>query len=184
MIENIKSVARRLQGLRDALDLTTEQVAADCGLNEQTYKNYESGNFDIPISFVQTLAERYGVQVAEILFGESPRIDSYYVTRAGQGASVERSKAYSYQSLAEGFTGSVMHPFLVTLEPDNNATARPNTHAGQEFNYIIEGREEFHIGQRVVILEPGDSVVFNARYPHYMQALDNKRVVFITVIAQ
>lgn len=183
-IENIKSVARRLQGLRDALDLTTAQVAKDCGIDEQTYKNYESGNFDIPISFVQTLAGRYGVQVPEILFGESPRMQSYYVTRAGHGASVERSKAYSYQSLAEGFSDRIMHPFLVTLEPSMNATAHPNTHAGQEFNYIIEGREEFHIGQRVVVLEPGDSVVFNARYPHYMQALDGKRVVFLTVIAQ
>lgn len=182
--ENIQQVARRLRGLRDALELTEAQVAQATGIDEQTYRNYESGNFDIPISFVQNLAARYGVQVPEILFGSSPRMTSYYVTRAGQGARVERSKAYSYESLAEGFADRIMHPFMVTMEPGSNPTARPNSHAGQEFNYIVEGREEFHIGQRVIILNAGDSIVFNAQMPHYMQALDGKRVVFLSIIAQ
>ena len=181
--DNIREVASRLCGLRDALELSTAEVAEACGIDEQTYKNYESGNFDIPISFIQNLAVRYGVQVPELLFGTSPKMSSYYVTRAGKGAKVERSKAYSYESLAEGFSDRIMHPFRVTMEPTDNATAKPNTHEGQEFHYLLEGREEFHIGNKTIILYPGDSVVFNAQLPHYMQALDKKPIVFISLIA-
>lgn len=181
--DNIRQVANRLAGLRDALDLSVQEIAQACGVDEATYRQYESGEFDIPISFIQNLASIYGVQVPELLFGTSPKMSSYYVTRAGTGARVERSKAYCYESLAEGFVDRIMHPFLVTLEPANNPTARANTHPGQEFNYVISGREELHIGNKTIVLNPGDSIVFNARLPHYMQALDDKPLVFISIIA-
>ena len=181
--ENIRQVASRLAGLRDALDLSIEEICEACGVEADTYQRYESGDYDIPISFIQNLASIYGLQVPELLFGTSPKMSSYYVTRAGTGARVERSKAYCYESLAEGFVDRIMHPFLVTLEPANNATAQANTHPGQEFNYVISGREELHIGNKTIVLNPGDSVVFNARLPHYMQALDNQPLVFISLIA-
>jgi transcriptional regulator with XRE-family HTH domain len=82
--ENIQEVAARLRGLREALELTTAQVAEKCGIDEDTYKEYESGNADIPISFIQNLADNYGVQVPELLFGMSPKMSSYYVTRSGE----------------------------------------------------------------------------------------------------
>lgn len=181
--ENIQQVASRLVGLRDALELTPEQVAQACGIDVATYLDYESGETDIPISFIQNLASVFGVQVPELLFGTSPRMSSYYVTRAGKGARVERSKAYCYESLAEGFADRIMHPFLVTLEPVDNATAKPNSHSGQEFNYVVSGREELHIGAKKLVLNPGDSVTFNAQLPHYMQALDGKPLVFLSLIA-
>ena len=158
--ENIRQVASRLAGLRDALDLSIEEICEACGVEADTYRRYESGDYDIPISFIQNLASIYGLQVPELLFGTSPKMSSYYVTRAGTGARVERSKAYCYESLAEGFVDRIMHPFLVT-----------------------SGREELHIGNKTIVLNPGDSVVFNARLPHYMQALDNQPLVFISLIA-
>ena len=182
--ENIQQVASRLRGLRDALELTTAQVAEATGIDEQTYLNYESGNFDIPISFVQNLAQRSGVQVPELLFGSSPKMRSYYVTRAGTGARVERSRAYSYESLAEGFADRIMHPFMVTIDPASNDQARPNTHAGQEFNYVVSGRVELHIGSRAIAMSAGDSITFNAQMPHYMHALDGKPAQFLAIIAQ
>ena len=60
-IENIENVARRLRGLRDALDLSEQEIAENCGIDTETYHNYESGNTDIPVSFIYTLAQRYGV---------------------------------------------------------------------------------------------------------------------------
>lgn len=181
--ENIQQVASRLEGLRDALELSPEEVAEACGIDTATYLNYESGDYDIPISFIQNLASKLGVQVSEVLFGTSPRMSVYYVTRRGQGARVERAEAYSYESLAEGFTDRIMHPFKVTLLPGDNDTAKPNSHEGQEFNYVLSGKEELHIGAKTIVLNPGDSITFNALLPHYMQALNDEPLVFLALIA-
>lgn len=66
------------------------------------------------------------------MFGEEPKMSSYFVTRAGKGISIERTKAYKYQSLASGFMNRTADPFIVTVEP--KAIDEPihyNKHNGQ-----------------------------------------------------
>ena len=58
-IENIENVARRLRGLRDALDVSEQEIAENCGIDTDTYRRYESGTVDIPVSFIYTLAQHY-----------------------------------------------------------------------------------------------------------------------------
>ena len=49
-MDHIKQVAKRLRGLRDAIDLTVEEMAAQCGIGPETLALYESGTSDIPVS--------------------------------------------------------------------------------------------------------------------------------------
>ena len=84
-IEQIAQVAARLKGLRDALELTTGQIAKDFNITEETYIAYESGDMDIPINFLQKVASRFNVELHALLFNEDPRMKSYFVTRAGRG---------------------------------------------------------------------------------------------------
>ena len=77
--------------------------------------------------------------------------------------SVERQKAYKYQSLAGGFRGRKADPFIVIVEPKPaDAPLETNTHMGQEFDMVWEGRLELTIGGKKLILEPGDSIYFDA----------------------
>lgn len=64
--------------------------------HSETLALYESGTSDIPVSFLHQLATTYGVELTALLFGEEPKMHSYYITRAGRGVKVERTKAYSY----------------------------------------------------------------------------------------
>lgn len=181
-IENIKNVAHRLKGLRDALDLTVEEFAKSCNIDSETYLKYESGNTDIPVSFIYTIAQTHGVELPALLFGEEPKMTSYFVTRRGKGHRVERTEAYSYQSLAFGFASKKLNPFMVTVEPDDNENITLNTHNGQEFNYVVAGKMEIHIGANTIVLNEGDSIMFNSAIPHGMKALDGKQVEFLAVI--
>lgn len=181
-IEKITQVAIRLKGLRDALDLTTGQVAESLNINEQTYIAYESGEVDIPVSFLNEVARTFNVELHAILFDEDPKMNSYFVTRAGKGAKIERTAAYSYQSLAAGFKNRIFDPMFVTVEPNDNPITL-NTHEGQEWNCVVEGRLQIQIGEKTIILEKGDSIMYNAKRPHGMKALDNKTVKFIAIIS-
>ena len=57
-----------------------------------------------------------------------------------------------------------------------------NSHKGQEFNYVVEGRMLLHIGNNEIVLGEGDSIIFDSDIPHGMKALDNKRVRFLAII--
>ena len=117
------------------------------------------------------------------MFGQEPKMSSYFLTRAGKGTSIERTKAYRYQSLAAGFINRTADPFIVTVEPNpDNAPIHYNSHAGQEFNLVLEGRMMISIGGKELILNEGDSLYFNSKLPHGMRALDGKTVKFLAVI--
>ena len=181
MDEQIKQIAERLRGLREAMELTTADVARDCGISQAEYERAESGEYDISVSMLQQIARHYGIELDVLMFGEEPKMSAYFLTRAGKGVSVERTKAYKYQALAAGFRNRKADPFIVTVEPDN-APMHYNSHDGQEFNLVTEGRLLLSVGGKELVLNPGDSIYFNSKLPHGMKALDGKTVRFLAII--
>lgn len=181
MDEQIKQIAERLRGLRDVLELTPNDIANECGIDKDEYERSESGEHDISVSMLQQIARHYGIALDALMFGEEPKMNTYFLTRAGKGISVERTKAYKYQSLAAGFKNRKADPFIVTVEP-NDQPIHYNTHQGQEFNLVIEGKMLLCVGGKELTLNPGDSIYFNSGLPHGMKALDGKTVRFLAII--
>ncbi|WP_177603315.1 cupin domain-containing protein [uncultured Phocaeicola sp.] len=181
MDEQIRQIAERLRGLRDAMELTTEELSQECGINQKEYEQAESGEYDISVSMMQKIARQYDIALDALMFGEEPKMNTYFLTRAGKGVSVERTKAYKYQSLAAGFKNRKADPFIVTVEPNENPM-HYNTHESQEFNLVLEGRLLLSIGGKELILNEGDSLYFNSLIPHGMKALDGKTVRFLAII--
>lgn len=183
MNEQIKQIAERLRGLREVLEVTPEEVAVSCQMPVEEYLEMESGNKDISVSALQQIARKYGVSLDVLMFGEEPKMSSYFLTRKGTGVSVERTKAYKYESLASGFRRRMADPFIVTVEPKPEGTpVHFNTHEGQEFNLVIEGRLLLNINGKELILNEGDSLYFDSTQPHGMVAMDGKIVKFLAVI--
>jgi transcriptional regulator with XRE-family HTH domain len=181
MNEQIKQISERLKGLRDALDLSEKEVAAACGIPVEEYLTYESGKKDIPVGVLHCVSHQYRIELTSLLFGEDPHMRAYFLTRKGQGAAMERTKAYKYQSLAAGFIDRKADPFIVTVEPNENPIHQ-NSHPGQEFNLILEGRMILSLNGKELTLNEGDSIYFDSALPHGMKALDGKTVRFLAVI--
>lgn len=182
-MEIIQHIAERIRGLRDALDISQEEMAGHCGISPEILADYEKGSTDIPVSFIHKLSAVYGVEMAALMFGDEPKMQAYYITRAGHGVKVERTGAYSYQDLAAGFQHRIMAPFMVTVEPDDNRPLTVNTHEGQEFNFVVEGTLEISVAGKTNILNPGDSIMFDAKRPHGLRALNGKRVKLLAIIS-
>jgi transcriptional regulator with XRE-family HTH domain len=183
MNEQIKEIADRLYGLRDALNVSTAQIAEVCNISEAEYIEYESGSSDIPMGVLQAIAKHYNIELTAILFGEEPTVTGFFLTRSGLGTAMERTEAYKYQSLAAGFAHRKADPFIVTVEPKPEGTQMHlNTHEGQEFNYVLEGTLLLSINGKELILNEGDSIYFDSGKKHGMLALNNKPVRFLAII--
>lgn len=183
MDEQIKQIGERLRGLRDVLDISVEEIAALCGITVDRYEKMERGETELSVANLQKIAKKYGISLDVLMFGEEPKMSSYFLTRKGQGKSVERRKAYQYESLASGFRGRKADPFIVTVEPkDANAPKEMNSHSGQEFNMVLEGTMELTIGTKSLVLNEGDSIYFDATHPHGMRTLNDKPVRFLAII--
>jgi transcriptional regulator with XRE-family HTH domain len=183
MEEAIKQIGQRLKGLREVLDIPAEEIAELCGISLEHYLKIESGDADPSVYRLSKIAKKYGISLDVLLFGEEPHMSTYFLTRKGQGLSVDRRKDYSYQSLASGFRGRKVDPFLTQVDPlPDGQKFSKNSHDGQEFDYVIEGKLEITIGEKVLTLNEGDSIYFDANQPHCMRALNGKAVKFLVVV--
>ncbi len=181
MNEQIKQIAERLRGLRDALEMTSAEAAAKIGIAREDYEKYESGESDIPMNFLFQVSKTFGIEISALLSGDEAHASIFFVARKGRSAKVERTKAYKYQALAYGFRNARAEPFEVTVEPNDNDICL-NTHPGQEFNLILEGSMMLRIGSNNIMLNEGDSIYFDSTKPHGMKALNGERVRFLAVI--
>jgi transcriptional regulator with XRE-family HTH domain len=183
MNEQVRQIADRIRGLREIAQLSVETCAHEMGIPAETYRAYESGDADIPASFLYQVAGRFHVELTALLTGEEPHLRVYSVTRAGRGVTVTRRKDYGYQNLAASFVDKGMEPFLITVEPRPDSEPVPvNAHPGQEFNYMLEGKVMAVIAGHEIVLGPGDSLYFDSRHAHGMKALGGAPARFVAVI--
>ncbi len=182
MSEQVRQIAMRITDLREISDYTVAQMAEMCGVSEDEYIRYESGDTDIPISFLLKLSEICGVDMTELLTGQAPRMDVYSITRAGKGADIQRRNHYIYKNLGYNFVHRRIEPLFVTIPVDSNKDLEPNAHDGQEFDYILSGTMKLVVAGHEVILYPGDSIYYNSRAPHAMTCAGDEPVNFLAMV--
>ncbi|MBR4172059.1 MAG: helix-turn-helix transcriptional regulator [Kiritimatiellae bacterium] len=175
------AIAERIKGLRDASDFTVESIARDTGIPVETYRQYEEGIADVPMSTISILANLYKVDPTTILTGGDPHATVFRVTRKGAGAIVERRNVYHYEALSVLFAGKRMEPFIVTVDPSVKEL-HTNVHPGQEFNYILSGSIRLTVDGQSVVLNEGDSIYFDSTKPHGMQNEGNVPAKFLAII--
>jgi len=182
MNEKVAHIPERIKELREILEISALDMAKDTNIPFETYSKYESGETDIPISVLYTIANRLGTDVTVLLTGEEARMDSAAVCRKGKGVQIERYPGYEFSSLAYNFKRRTMEPLLVLLDSSKPQAAQVS-HSGQEFNYVVEGQVKVTVGRSEHILSQGDSIYFDARLPHGQSAV-NGTAQFITIIQE
>ena len=172
MSDPVKQVAMRILDLREISDYTVDKMAEVLNVPVEEYRKYESGEVDMPISFLVKIGEVFHVDMTELLTGEAPRLNVLSVTRAGKGQEeTSCHDQYVYRNLAYNFVGRKIEPMYVVVDPEDNKTLTPNSHDGQEFDYILSGTMHIVIGKNDLVLHPGDSVYYDSRTPHAMEAV-------------
>ena len=67
--------------MRETIDMSQQELADKIGMPADEYIAYETGENDLPVSMIYSVASALGIAPTELLTGETPRMDSYTVTR-------------------------------------------------------------------------------------------------------
>ena len=183
MTEQLIDIGRRLKALREIMDFDLEGLARKLSVTPAELEAFERGENDFSFSFLYNVANALGVDVLDLMSGDSPKLSSISLVRAGEGFEVKRRAAYSYKHLAFTFRNKKAEPFMVTVEPQQgDKLPEMHAHEGQEFNMMVDGTMEFFHGEGKYTLKPGDSVYFDASAPHAMRAVNDAPARFLAVV--
>lgn len=183
MNKELNEIAARIRELREVCGFTQEELANQLGIDLRVYQEYEADGADIPISVIYEIAHKCGVDFTEIITGIGAKLDTYHVVRRGEGKSVSRFQGYNFEDLAYRYSHKIMQPLLVTLDPSEKP-ADLVSHAGQEFNLVLEGTVSLVFDNKEIILKAGDSIYFNPTHPHGQKCVGDVKARFLTVITE
>ena len=178
-------IAGRIRELREIEGLTAANMAKKTAVSEEEYLACENGRSDLNFAFIYRCALAFGVDVTDIIEGQSPNLKSYTVTRRGEGQRIEKAHGMTYYNLAASFKNRIAEPLYVKSVFSEEAQHRDielTTHTGQECDLIIEGKLKVQVGEHKEVLGPGDSIYYDSSTPHGMIAVDGKDCIFYAIV--
>lgn len=167
-------IALNIRRQREAKGLTLEALATKARVTKGFLSQLENFRAMPSVPLLYKLAEALEVEPAALLSApdKSPK---YVFTKNGEGLQVEREhpeSGFVYKALAKGKNSKTMEPFVLEIPP--GASRKPVTSNGDEFIYLLEGEVDFHLGEEVFKLKPGDSLYFEGELPHYSASRSKK----------
>ncbi len=182
MNSQLVQMGNRLREIRQVLDISAAEMARITGVTEKEYLAHEAGEIDSSFTFILHCAERFGVDISELVAGSTPTLTACTITRAGSGTPIKRRSDFEYLHLAALLKNRLADPFIVTAPPEPEDTPIGlATHDGQEFDYILSGKLRTQVDNQVETLGPGDSMLYDSSHPHGMIAVGDEPCVFIAV---
>ena len=184
-VNQLMEIALRIREMREILGYSKQKMADLTEVSEETYRLYETGTVDLPFTFMHKCAKVFGLEITDLLEGQSAKLSGYTVTRRGKGLVTASEDGITIQDMAPMFRKKLATPYWVTYQysPElQNLPIHTTTHAGQEFNLVIKGAMRIKVGDHVEVLREGDSIFYKSSTPHGMIAIDGQDCVFLSMI--
>ena len=185
MTYKIQEMARRIRELREITGLSVEEMASRTNLSVEEYLEHEAGNRNLSIAFLYRCTLSFGVDMGDLLEGRSPKLQTYALTRKGEGQRIEEAHHMVGFNLAAGFRNRIALPLYMELAYRDGAEYEDielTTHEGQECDIVIRGHMRIQIGEKTEVLHAGDCIYYDSSIPHGMIAVDGEDCAFYAVV--
>lgn len=185
MEKKLVEIAGRIKELRQILEIDVQTLCKAAGVTEAQYMEIEEGKCDFSATFLIKVAEVLGVDVTDLLTGESPKLTAFTVSKNGEGLAINRREGFEYKNLAYLFKNRLGEPFYVKAPYKEEEQKLPivlSTHDGQEFDYILKGKLKVQIKDKIVTLNEGDTIYYDSLNPHGMIAIGGAPCEFLAIL--
>lgn len=187
-IEAIRSleteIGAEVRKLRKELDLTVSELGLAANISTGMLSKIENGSISPSLATLESLASALNVPITRLFSEREEQRDCSFV-KGGQGVRIERrgTKAgHLYDLLGHSLGGSIcVEPYLITLKSD--AVPYPDfRHAGIELIYMLTGKVRYRHADRSYVMEPGDTLFFDAAARHGPEELIKAPMTYLSII--
>lgn len=179
-----QAIGAQIRQQRKRLGFTGAELAAAAEISTGMLSKIENGQISPSLSTLNAVARALNLPISALFAAYEERRDCSYV-KANQGVSIERrgTKAgHHYQLIGHSLGDDiVVEPFLITLSEE----AKPYSafqHSGIELIYMLTGKVLYRHADKAYLLEPGDTLFFDAGAPHGPEELLSLPMTYLSII--
>jgi len=158
----LSAVGSRLRTLRQQREMTLSSLSAATGISVSTLSRLESGQRRPTLELLLPLAQAHGASIDELVGAPptgDPRVHLRPVKRDGMTMVPLTRRAGGVQAYKLIITRRLTEPAL-------------KVHEGYEWVYVLSGQLRLVLGDRDMVLVPGEAAEFDTRVPHSFGSAD------------
>ncbi|MFJ4870026.1 helix-turn-helix domain-containing protein [Streptomyces sp. NPDC088757] len=161
----IAAVGPRLRALRRDRGLTLEALAEDTGISVSTLSRLESGLRRPTLDLLIPLARAHRVALDRLVAAPATGDPRVHLAPRSRGRGSVLVPLTRYPGRVQ-----VFKQVLAPREP------KLVTHAGHEWLYVLAGELRLVLGEREVVLRPGEAAGFDTAEPHWFGPVGREAV--------
>jgi transcriptional regulator with XRE-family HTH domain len=172
----LTAVGPRLRALRRQRDTTLTDLSAATAISVSTLSRLESGTRRPTLELLLPLARFYAIPLDELVGAPptgDPRVHLRPVTRDGMTLIPLTRRAGGVQAF------KMLLPRHARPGPPD-----PRTHEGYDWLYVLSGHLRLILGERDLVLSPGEAAEFDTRVPHWFGNADDDAVEFLSLFGK
>ena len=153
----LAEVGPRLKRVRTQRRVTLADLSAATGISKSTLSRLESGQRKPSLELLLPIAQAHQVPLDELV--GAPEVGDPRVR-----LQPRRRGDLIVMPLTRRPGG--IQAFKM-IHPERPGKPEPKTHEGYEWLYVLNGRLRLILGDRDLVLEPGEAAEFDTRLPHW-----------------
>ena len=181
------AIGRAVRNFRRQKAMTVADLSKQTGLSIGMLSKIENGITSPSLSTLQSLAHALSVPITAFFRRYEEKREVMHV-KAGQAVEMERAgtrAGHQYKLLGHigaNASGVIVEPYMITLTESSDIFPTFQ-HDGIELLYFLEGEVEYRHGDQTFLMQPGDSLFFDADAPHGPERHIKLPARFLSIIA-
>ena len=170
-------IGKKIKDLRSKNGLTQQELADRTELTKGYISQLERGQVAPSVVTLLDLIECLGTTASD--FFKEAEHEKVVFSEEGFFEKIDEA-GNSIQWIVPTAQNNQMEPLLVELQPHQKIFEQ-TPHDGEEFGYIISGKIDLHLGERVYRVKTGESFYFPANRDHYIENTTSRPAKYIWV---
>lgn len=166
-MQNPERLGQAIRRRRKAMGKTMAQVAQETELTAGFISQVERAISAPSLSSLLSIAAALHTTIEQLLSVE----EDYraYIPRDARQTYSLGVNGRRYEKLGPGFPGALCYPSVVH-RPSGHVSEKM-CHEGEVFCYLLAGQLEYHLGDDVHLMSPGDTIHHETSRPHYSKVI-------------
>lgn len=181
------AIGRAVRSFRRQKGMTVADLSKQTGLSIGMVSKIENGITSPSLTTLQVLAHALSVPLTSFFRRYEENRQVMHV-KSGEAVITERAgtrAGHQYSLLGhigENASGVIVEPYLITLNEQSDIFPTFQ-HDGIELLYMLEGEVVYRHGEQTFLMQPGDSLFFDADAPHGPEKLNTLPARYLSVIS-
>ena len=171
---DLDSVVRaRIRGLRLARGWSLDALSSHCGIGASTLSRIETGHRRIAIDQLAPIARALGTSIDQLV--DVTTDDDVVIRPRRHAAHGHTTWLLTREDEPHGLVVAKMR---IT---SRRRTGDLGVHPGHEWFTVLSGTARLHLGERVLLVEEGQSAQFSTMVPHAVTSVDGPVEVIVVL---